>query len=241
VYTGQGIDHAASGEIVFVLRMAGLSPIELSEGDVRSGNFRGVAAVVFGDGSAAEIVNGWNLKAATRAPPWQPSVPSEGISPDGVAALGRFVRDGGRVVTIGRSAGVVVPSLADIRLLPDRPGIGQVQLDVTQAGRPLFAGVPAPEGRVTAFLAATPDGTIGSYLFKTARPEQVVAWYAGALDRPAEQSFADTTPLARTAGNAAIVMADAGKGRVVVFGFSPVFRAQWRATFPLLFNAIGAR
>ncbi len=67
---------------------------------------------------------------------------------------------------------------------------------------------------------------------------EVLAWFDGANDRPGEQSFADVTPLARTAGHAAIVSAAAGKGRVYLFGFSPVFRAQWRATFPLLFNAI---
>jgi hypothetical protein len=39
-------------------------------------------------------------------------------------------------------------------------------------------------------------------------------------------------------GKAALVEAKLGKGRVVMFGFRPQYRAQSLATFPLLFNSI---
>ena len=122
-----------------------------------------------------------------------------------------------------------------------RPGIGEVRLDVTPAGQPLFAGTPFALGSGRAFLSASPGGADGGYLLKPSGSAQAMAWYAGADDRPDEQSFADTRPLARASGHAAIVSAAVGKGRVYLFGFSPVFRAEWRATFPLLFNAVSGR
>ena len=238
VYTGQGVDRASAGEISFVLRMAGLSPIALTEDDVRAGNFHGAAAIVFGDGSTREIVDGWDNKVPTRTAPWQTAEPSRGIGREGVEAVARFVRDGGRVVTIGRSAALVAPSLVGVALPPLRPGIGEVRLEVPPAGRALFTGVPMARDEARAFLYAPPGGDAGGYLLDPSSPARALAWYAGADDRPAEESFADTAPLARSAGHAAIVAAQVGKGRVILFGFSPVFRAQWRSTFPLLFNAV---
>jgi hypothetical protein len=241
VYAGQGIDRAASGEISFVLRNGGMSPIVLGEADLRSGHFLGASAVVFGDGSAREIVDGWDPAVPTRTTPWEAAEPRRGIGREGLDAIARFVREGGRVVTIGRSAGLVAPALVDVALPAVRPGIGEVQVEIAQAARSFFAGVPAVANHARAFIYAPPFGTEGGYLFKARSPGEVLAWYAGADDRPAEQSFADTAPLARSAGNAAIVAATVGKGRVVLFGFSPVFRAQWRSTFPLLFNAVAVK
>ena len=238
VYSGQGVDRAAVGELTFVLKMAGLPTIELSADDVRRGAFREATVVIFGDGASKEIVDGWDMTAATRRAPWQPAEPSRGIGREGETALAAYVRGGGRLITIGRSAGLAIPSLVAGTLPPVRPGIGEVRLDVTTAGQPLFAGVPRDGNIARAFVSAPPGGSDGGYLLDPSAPVQVLAWYAGADDRPDEQSFADVKPLARSSNHAAIVAADVSGGRVVAFGFSPVFRAQWRATFPLLFNAI---
>ncbi len=238
VYSGQGIDPAAAGELTFVLKMAGLSAIELSADDVRRGSFRNATVVIVGDGAAKEIVDGWDLTVATRRAPWQPAEASRGIGREGENALAAYVRAGGRLITIGRSAGIAIPSLVAGTLLAVRPGIGEVRLEMTAVGRPLFAGVPRDGDIAHAFLSAPPGGTDGGYLLTASTPGHVLAWYAGADDRPDEQSFADVTPLARSSNHAAIIAADVGAGRLVAFGFSPVFRAQWRATFPLLFNAI---
>src|SRR5262249_53414059 len=160
--------------------------------------------------------------APTRRAPWQPAEERRGIGVQGQAALAEFVRGGGRLITIGRSAGIVAPSLVGATPNGARPGIGEVRLAIARGGEPIFAGVPSDAGQARAFLAAPPGGGDGGYLLDLkssgAGAPTALAWYAGADDRPAEQSFADVAPLSRAAGHAAIVAAAVGRGRVTMFG-----------------------
>lgn len=241
VYRGQGIDRVTWSELAFVLRAGGISPIFLDEDDVRAGRWQGASAIVVGDGAAREIVDGWDLNAPARRPPWQPANPSRGIGVEGVKGLAAWVRGGGRLVTIGRSAGLAThpeARLADLALLDDRPGIGQVRLRVHPAGGALFQGVPQESGFARAFVYAPPGGPAGGVAFTARDAAQVAASYAGAVDVKAEQSFATSEPLTPSRGAAAILVARAGRGAVVLFGITPTFRAQWRSTFPLFYGAV---
>ena len=151
-----------------------------------------------------------------------------GLGREGVAALEAFVRDGGTLVALNAAAIFAVEQLG----LPVRnvlegdkelsaPGaILRVALDESS---PLAHGLDNPS---IAWFEDSPAFEV--------RSGRVVARYA------------DQSPLLsgwlqggeRLKGRAALVEVPLGRGRVVLFGFRPQYRAQAWATIPALLNAI---
>jgi len=243
VYAGQGIPHFDSGEIIWALEQGGFPCRLLEVRDFsRERSLAEVDVLIVPNGSAAEIVKGWNPDASHRKLPWQMHTPPEGIGERGLEAIRRFVESGGTYVGLGGGGALLAGKdylrIAKVEMVPAAVGIGQVRLKVVQPDSLLLFGYPRGE-TVPAFFAAPPGAPEGGYAFRVG--EGAVAAYAGAKDFSEELSFTSTEPLSAAAGNAAIVHQRFERGQVVLFGIAPVFRAQWKSTFRLLYNALFLR
>ena len=114
-------------------------------------------------------------------------------------------------------------------------GLGLARLRPVRSDSPLWFGYPEAN-RLTVFFFGPPGSPEGGFAFEA--DETAVALYDGADEFPEELSFITTEPLEAASGNAALVHEDYGKGRVVLFGFAPTFRGQWKETFRFLYNAL---
>jgi hypothetical protein len=164
-----------------------------------------------------------------------------GIGEAGARWMDRFVREGGTLVALKDSSALPIrifrmPIRDSLESLPAarRPTIPGAILRIDlDTKHPIAAGLrsdlPAMFDGGMAFepdLAADRDQTL--------KPVTVAKWGPASSLRIA--GFAEGLDLVAERG--ALVQCAIGHGQVVLFGFSPQFRAQTWATFPLLENAI---
>jgi hypothetical protein len=163
-----------------------------------------------------------------------------GLGPEGVNHLREFVEQGGTLVFINRASNFAIeqfklPVRNVVNGLPRTefyvPGsILRIELDTTH---PIAAGMPK---ETIAWAEDSPVFEVSNDA--GAANVRVIATYP-----------ADKDPLLsgwllggeRIKGKAALVEVTMGKGRVVLFGFRPQYRAQSEATYPLFFNALMSR
>jgi hypothetical protein len=167
-----------------------------------------------------------------------------GLGPEGVKHLRDFVETGGTLVFLNRASNFAIeqfklPLRNIVAELPRTdfyvPGsILRIQLDTSH---PIASGMPAEtiawaEDSPVFEVVDDKDATV------PASNVRVIASYP-----------ADKDPLLsgwllggeRIKGKAALVEVTMGKGRVILFGFRPQYRAQSEATYPLFFNALRSR
>ena len=170
-------------------------------------------------------------------PSQYPAPYAGGLGQAGVAALRVFVEAGGALVTFNESSRWAVeafrlPVRDDSGALDDRtfyaPGsIFRLDLD---AAHPLARNAPArtiawfEEGPLFAVTDSARARVVGRF---AREPENVLlsGWVLGPE---------------HAAGRPALIEVPVGRGRVILFGFRPQYRGHTLATFPLLFNALGA-
>ena len=205
-------------------REMGVAYEELRDREVRAGNLRRrFDAVVLPDQSPAALLNG-HAKA---------SMPEEyvgGLGVDGVGALREFVEKGGTLVALDSAALFAIDELR----LPVKNVLGGV--------------APADFFCPGSILAARADP---AHPLAHGLPETTPVWFEGspAFDVEAGATvlhYGEEDPLLsgwllggeRLKGRAALVEVPLGKGRVVLFGFRPQYRAQSRVTYAALLNAL---
>jgi hypothetical protein len=226
-WTGGNIDE---GWTRWVLEQYEFPYTTIHNAEVRAGGLRRqFDAIILPDQQPREIVDGYS-SAAIR-PEYR-----GGIGEAGVEALGRFVAEGGTLITLGAASDLAIDRLPlpvrDLKrsLRRDQhfaPGtILRIQVDTSH---PIGFGM---EPETYGFYNNSPFFTLLES-FNSLRPT-IVARYpnqdvvgSGWL-RGEEQM----------AGRAAVVSIDLNPGRVVLFGLRPQHRGQTHATFPMLFNSL---
>jgi hypothetical protein len=145
-------------------------------------------------------------------------------------ALADFVEAGGTLIAFDRaSLGVIEPLQLPVRSIePSSPPSSLLVVSVeVDPGDSLAFGL----GRE----APAPWTGGPSFEVIDATRVRVVARYSTEARASSARTGMPTPP---PAGQAALVEVSRGAGRVLLFGFSPLYRGVGLATFPLLFNAI---
>ncbi len=209
-------------------------------------------AIVFPDQPANQILNGYT----------KGSMPDEyvgGVGKEGVANLKKFVEDGGTLVFLNESSNFAIREfklpVKNVTAGLNRkdfyiPGsILRISLDTTH---PIAKGMPkesiawfedSPAFEIVGDTKAEPPASAGGTTVAASTPPA----YAGGSARVIARYPSDPKNILlsgwalgaeKIAGKAALVEVTMGKGKIILFGFRPQYRAQSLATFPLLFNAI---
>ncbi len=163
-----------------------------------------------------------------------PHIPPEftgGLGEDGVASLKAFTESGGTIVTLNRASQVYAHKdsepVSDAEASFDRkafyiPGsILQVSVDTSN---------PIAFGSTPIVPIFYEDGPV----FHVSGDAQSVASFTA--DKPLLSGWIEGGELLK--GDSAIAVEPEGKGRLVLFGFRPQYRAQSEVTYKFFFNAL---
>ncbi len=204
----------------------------ITDREVKAGALSKFRAIVVPDQPPPAILNGYRSGA-------MPVEYAGGLGQDGVKALRKFVEQGGTLVFLNRASNFAMeqfklPLRNVVAGVPEKeffvPGsILRIELDTSH---PIAAGMAK---ETIAWVEDSPVFEIVNAESEHSTPVRIIARYPS-----------NRNPLlsgwllgdARIRGKAALVDVAMGKGRIVLFGFRPQYRAQSLATYPLLFSAL---
>jgi hypothetical protein len=202
--------------------------------DVKAGDLGAFDVIVLPSMSTHEILTGEpSLQATT---PTLPPPYAGGIGNEGAANLAAFVREGGTLLALDGATDFAISQLGlpVKNVLKDRkpaeffcPGsILQVAVDRNHF---ITAGLGAS---ANVFFMRSP----AFELVPSFGDDKAVAVAGYTASQPLKSGWILGEPLLQN--RAAIVDAPVGKGRAILIGFRPQFRAQTYGTFPVLFNSL---
>ncbi|HEY6400625.1 MAG TPA: peptidase M14, partial [Blastocatellia bacterium] len=172
--------------------------------------------------------------AAERVTGIYPAEYAGGLGEAGVKALREFIEAGGTVITFNNASNFAIEKLG----VPARNTLkGSSSRDFYCPGSILRAQLDASSPLTFGIEKETIAWFENSPVFEITDPERAhaIATYP-ASENPLLSGWILGDKLIR--GRAAMIEAKIGKGRVILFGFRPQYRAQSLASFPLLFNSI---
>ncbi len=222
-----------------MLRYSSIENKDIRNGEIKAKFYPGASntpkpgAIIFPDQPANQILNGYA----------KGSMPDEyvgGVGKEGVANLKKFVEDGGTLVFLNESSNFAIREfnlpVKNVTAGLNRkdffiPGsILRTELDTTH---PIAKGMPKES---IAWFEDSPAFEIQTDPLALANNFRIIAKYPSDPSKILLSGWALGTE--KIAGKAALVEFTIGKGKIVLFGFRPQYRAQSLATYPLLFNAI---
>jgi hypothetical protein len=222
-------------------RHAEVAYTTLHDRDLRAGGLRArFDAIVLPDQPARRILDG---HAAGAMPPEYVG----GIGREGVAALRAFVEEGGTLVALDSASAVPIAEfdlpvddgLARFHAAGSDPATdletaGSTRGSFFAPGAILSVDVDLAHPLAAGLDARTPVWFESSPAFEVRPPAVAVARYPDANPLLSGWLLGHET----LHGKAALVDVPVGRGRVVLFGFRPQYRAQSRATYAPLLNAL---
>lgn len=220
----------------FVIEQNSGPVASLRDADLRAGKLiEKFDSIVIPDQGARTILNGYRLGS-------MPPLLTGGVGTAGVQALREFVSAGGTLVLLNRACDFAIE---------------QFKLPV----RDVVAGLPKTEFYVPGSILRIELNT--AHPIARGMPYQTIAWAEDSpvfevvyRDMITEVPAADVTVIASyprisnpllsgwllganiITNKPALLEVKMGKGRLVLFGFRPQYRAQSLATYPLFFNAL---
>ena len=210
----------------FVLEEFKIAYTTIHNGEVRAGALKSFDVLLIPSIAPKTLKEGY--RPDETEPPYV-----GGLDGEGVAALQRFVDEGGRLVCLDASCEFAIDALAlpvkdVLKGLPTSEffGPGSILRASADTQHPFAFGMPNEvfvyfdESR--AFELTTPSS--GEVVVSYARSQPLESgWLLGS---------------AKLEGKGALVETSRGNGTVVLFGFPPQHRGQSHGTFRLLFNAL---